>query len=190
MALSKIQNKKKKKKISDFLKQIVQQYVILNTSETKTGGFFLEETEDKEKMGYCIKMSIEFCIEIDAVEYLLKSIYPLFEAKDYSELFLAKLQPFILCDKIINTVLSSDIILNLIELYHKNGQLDILSQMLLHINIKSIDNIEVKNKLEELYLITPLIYLYMNGEKEDYFSPLEKCSIFFIRGLSHLLNYL
>ena len=179
MALSNIPDKKNKKKISDFLKQIVQQYVILNTSETKTGGFFLEETEDKEKMGYCIKMSIEFCIEIDAVEYLLKSIYPLFEAKDYSELFLAKLQPFILCDKIINTVLSSDIILNLIELYHKNGQLDILSQMLLHINIKSIDNIEVKNKLEELYLITPLIYLYMNGEKEDYFSPLEKMFNFF-----------
>ena len=179
MALSNIPDRKNKAKISDFLKQLVQQYVILNTGEKKAGGFFLEETEDKEKIGYCIKMSIEFCIEIDAVEFLLKSIYPLFEAKEYSELFLAKLQPFILCDKIINCILSSDIILNLIDLYDKNGQLDILSQMLLHINIQSIDNIVVKSKLEELYLITPLIYLYMNGQNEDYFSPLEKMFDFF-----------
>ena len=180
MALSNIPEKKEKKKtIGEFLKQIVLQYVILNTGEKKTGGFFLEETEDKEKISYCIKMSIEFCIEIEVVDYLLKSIYPLFETKDYSELFLTRLQPFILCDKIIDIVLSSDIILNLIDLYNKNGKLDILSQMLLHVNIKSIDTKEIKKKLEEMNLITPLIYLYMNGENEDYFSPLEKMFDYF-----------
>ena len=122
---------------------------------------------------------MNFVFEIDAVEYLLKSIYPLFEAKEYCELFLAKLQPFILCDKIINSILSSDIILNLIDLYYKNDQLDILSQMLLHINIQSLDSIEIKNKFEELFLITPLIYLNMNGQNEDYFSPLEKMFDYF-----------
>ena len=180
MALSNIPEKKvKKKTIADFLKQIILQYVILNTGEKKTGGFFLEETEDIEKISYCIKISIEFCIEIEIVDYLLKSIYPLFETKDYSELFLTRLQPFILCDKIIDIVLSSDIILNLIDLYNKNGKLDILSQMLLHINIKSIDTIEIRKKLEEMNLITPLIYLYMNGQKEDYFTPLEKMFDYF-----------
>ena len=180
MALSNIPDQKDKTKlIGNFLKQIVSQYVILNTGEKKTGGFFLEETEDKEKIDLCIRMSIEFCIEIGAVEYLFKTIEPIFETKDYGELFLEKLQPFILCDKIIDVVLSSDIILNLMDLYNKNGKHDILSQMLLHINIKSIDTIEIKNKMEEMNLITPLIYLYMNGQKEDYFAPLEKMFDFF-----------
>ena len=159
----------KKEQISSFLKQIVNQYVILNTRETDT----------EEKISECIRITIEVCIEIEAVEFLLKNIMQLFESKDFGELFLTKLQPFILCDKIINIVLSSDIILNLIELYNKNGKLDILSEMLLHINIKSIDTIEIKNKLEEMNLIKPLIYLYMNGAKEDYFAPLEKMFFFF-----------
>ena len=65
----------------------------------------MEETEDIEKISQCIKIAIEFCIEIEEVEYLLKVIEPLFETKEYGELFLAKLQPFILCDKIINIIL-------------------------------------------------------------------------------------
>ena len=66
-----------------------------------------------------------------------------------------------------------NIFTKLIEIYNKNENLFILSQMLLHINVKSIDTIEIKNKLEEMNLINPLIYLYMNGQKEDYFAPLK-----------------
>ena len=51
--------------------------------------------------------------------------------------------------------------------------------MLLHINIKSIDTIEIKEKLEEMYLFPALIYLYMNGQQEDYFAPLDKMFDFF-----------
>ena len=51
---------------------------------------------------------------------------------------------------------------------------DYLSHMLLHMNIKSLDNIQIKDKMEELNLITPLLYLYINGEKQDYLSPLQK----------------
>ena len=126
-----------------------------------------------------MKVAIEFCIEIEAVDFLFKSIEPIFEAKEYSDLFLTKLQPFILCDKIAYIVISSDIILNLIDLYRKNGKLDILSQMLLHINIVSLDIDEIKKKIEELYLFTPLIYIYMNGQKQDYFTPLEKMFDYF-----------
>ena len=170
-----------KKIIGDYLKQIALLFAIINMGEKKIGGVFLEENEDKEKISECIKILIEFCIEIEAVNYLLISIYPLFEAREYTELFLELLQPFILSDKIIDDILSSDIILNLIEIYKKNDKLDILSQMLLHINIKSIETIE--KKLEEMFLITPLIYLYMNGQNEDYFLPLEKMFEFYTRAI-------
>jgi hypothetical protein len=51
--------------------------------------------------------------------------------------------------------------------------------MLLHININSIDTSEIRQKLEEMNLVTPLIYLYMNGQNENYFTPLEKMFEYF-----------
>ena len=178
----------RKKFVGDFLKQIVTQYVIVTTQNKKIGGGVFSDTlskKDRYNIGFCMKVAIEFCIEIGAVEYLLKSIEPLFSAKNLGNLFLEKFQPFILCDKIINFILSSDIILKLIDIYNKNGKLDILSQMLIHINIQSLDVIEIKTKLEELNLITPLIYLYMNGQEQDYFAPLEKMFDYFY---SHALS--
>ena len=173
--LSNIPEKKVKKKIlGDFLKEKISNYVILNLGEKNIDNLSEKKEEDKEKIIQCIKICFEFCIEIEAIEYLFTSIGPLFEEKGYGELFLSKLEPFIFCDKIIDIILPNEAILNLIDLYNKVGKLDILSQMLLHINIKSLDTKEIKEKLEELYLITPLIYLYMNGQNEDYFAPLDK----------------
>ena len=168
-ALSNIPNLKKfkekaQKKIGGVLRQIISQYVILN----------IDENKNTESISQCIKLAIEFCIEIGDVEFLLNSIEPIFEEKKYSHLFLEKLTPFILRDKIEKIILSSDIMMNLFDLYYRNNMEDNLSHMLLHINIKSLDNIEVRNKIEELNLITPLIYLYINGEKQDYILPLEK----------------
>ena len=169
----------KRIKVGDKLKQLVNQYVMLNTTDKKMNEFLLEENENKEKIGNSIKTAIEFCIEIEAFDYLVKQILPSLESKDYGDLFLLKLQPFILCDKIKNINISSDLISKLIDLYSKNDELDILSQMLLHININSIDTPEIKQKLEEMNLITPLIYLYMNGKNEDYYAPLDKMFDFF-----------
>ena len=152
--------------VGAFLRQIISQYVIINIGETSS--------QDIAKIGDCTKITIEFCIEIEAVEFLLNSILPSFEAKEYDKLFLEKLIAFVLTDKIANFEISSNIILNLIGLYYKYGMQEILGKMLLHINIKSIDTIEIKNKLEEMGLSLPLTYLYINGENQDYFYPLQK----------------
>ena len=176
----------KKKKVGDKLRQLGNEYVALNIKNKKTNEFLIEENENQEKIGNCIKTAIEFCIEIESFDYLVRQIEPNLESKDYGELFLTKLQPFILCDKIKNITLSSDIILNLIDLYNKNNKLDILSQMLLHLNITSIDTSEIRQKLDEMNLIIPLIYLYMNGQNEDYFAPLEKMfDYFYSKALSN-----
>ena len=157
----------------EYLKPFARQYIILNNKEKKSG-YLLEDVENKEKMTQCIKMTIEYCIEIGAFDYLIDTIEPLLQSKEYGELFLTQLEPFILLDKIININLSREILLELIESYNKNGKLDVLSQMLLHVNINSIDTIEIKYKLEELNLSTILIYLYMYGKNEDYFAPIKQ----------------
>ena len=154
----------KKKKIGDKLIQFVNQYIDFNIKDKKEN-----ESLNQEKIGNCIKITIELCIEIEAFDYLIKSIYTLFESKGYGDLFLLKLEPFIICDKVKNYILSTELILQLIDLYNKNDKLDILSEMLLHINIQTLDTLEIRKKLEEMNLITPLIYLCMNGPNEDYF---------------------
>ena len=160
-----------KRKIGDFLKEIIPQYVNLTLKDKKSN---IKEIKEQEKIFQCINIVIEVCLEMELVDFLIRKIEPLFEEKEYGELFLTRLEPFILCDKIVNFILSSDIILNLIDLYYTNEKIEILSQMLLHINIMAIDKPEIKTKLEELNLLIPLIYLYHNGKNEDYFAPLQK----------------
>ena len=66
--------------------------------------------------------------------------------------------------------------------------MDLLSQLLLHINIKSLDTNKIKKKLEELDLITPLIYLYMNGKEENYLIPIYKLFELYINS-TPLINF-
>ena len=55
-----------------------------------------------EALSKNINVCIEFCLEINDVNYLLNQIYPVFDLKGYTNLFIEKLEPFILCDKIKN----------------------------------------------------------------------------------------
>ena len=161
----------KKQIIGDKLKEIISQYIINNIQEIKT---------NQEKINSSIKIAIEILIEIDSFDYLLKSILPILESNYLGELFLTTLEPFILCDKIKKIYLPNEIILNLIDFYTKKNQLDLLSQILLHININNLDNSEIRQKLEELNLFTPLIYLLIEGKNENLII-LKKCLNFFIQ---------
>ena len=166
-----------KGKVGDFLKEIIPQYVELILKDKKSN---IKDQKEEEKILESINIIIEVCIELEAIDFLLRKIVPLFEEKEYGELFLTRFEPFILCDKIIKYVLSSDIIINFIDLYDKKGKLQTISQMLLHINILAMDKPEIKKKLEKTNLFIPLIYIYHNGKEEDYFTPLQKMFDYFI----------
>ena len=165
-----------KKKVGDFVKELIPQYVNSILKKKKSE---INEPKDEEKIIQCINIVIEACIELEAVEFLLRTIEPVFEKKEFSDLFLDRFEPFILCDKINNYILSSDIIFNIIDLYTKKDKLEILSQLLLHINIAALDKPQIKKKLEEINLIIPLIYLCHNGKYQDYFDPLKKMFDYF-----------
>ena len=164
----------RKNKIGNYLRQVISQYVNSETKNTNTTSIFFDDTIDNKKINECIDKTIEFCIEIESFDYLFNGLEPIFEFKHYSSLFLQNLEPYILTNKIINFNLDEELILKIIDLYKNRNGLDVLSQLLLHINIKSLDTDKIKKKLEELYLITPLIYLCMNGKEENYFFPINK----------------
>ena len=150
----------RKKVLGSYLQKEILQYVDLSMKDTKK--------DIKES----ISKIIEFCIEIEAFNYLLENIEPQFEEKNYGDLFLAELEPFILCDKIRDVELSTDKIIKIIDVYKKNKNYDLLSQLLIHLNIQSIDNETIRNLCEEISLLNPLIYIYNHGKQEDYFEPI------------------
>ena len=165
-----------KRQVGNFLKDIIIKYIDLTIEKKKSD---IKEQIELQKINECINITIEFFIEIDSVEFLLRSIEPLFEEKEYGPLFFSKLESIILCDRVMKSILPSDIILNLIDLYNKNDKLEIISQLLLHMNLITLDNPEIIEKLEELNLFIPLIYLYHNRKNEDYFIPLQKMFDFY-----------
>ena len=189
-ALSEIpQNINERKKIiGNYLRQLFSQYVNSQINNISNTSFFLHDIIDDKAINNCIDKSIEFCIEIESFDYLFKEIEPIFENKNYADLFLQNLEPYILTNKIINFNLDEQLILNIIDLYKDKNRLDLLSQLLLHINIKSLDTNKIKKKLEELDLITPLIYLYMNGKEENYLIPIYKLFELYINS-TPLINF-
>ena len=152
----------RKSLVGAYLKEKISEYVKFNINNKETN----------EQIANCITNTIEFCIEIESFEYLFTNIEQLFDSKDYSDLFLSQLEPFILCDKISHINIKEEVVLSIINLYLKKGRIDLLSQLLIHINIKSIDTNTIKLKCEELSMILPLIYIYMNGKEENYFEPI------------------
>ena len=137
-----------------------------------------------------MNLSIELCLEIESFDYLIKKIEPMFESIEYGEYFLTRLEPFILYDKIKDVILSEDIVKEIMDLYVRKEMSEILSQLLLHVNIKCIDNESIIEKIKELNLISPLIYLYMDGKDEDYFAPIRIMFQYFISAKDLILQHI
>ena len=179
----------RKKIIGDFLRYEISNYVLCSTGTKKSGAF--DSIEDQNLIKDCMNISIDLCIEIDSFDYLIKNLEPIFDGIGYGDYFLTKLEPFILYDRIKDIILKEDIIENIIKLYVDKKKKDILSQLLLHLNIKCLENEHIKERIEELNLNSVLIYLYMNGENEDYFEPIKIMYQYFCSSieLKDFINY-
>ena len=148
----------RKKKVKEYLQGLVQKYIdnLIN----------INKLEDN------IDIIIEFCLEVDLGIFLFEKIIKSNNLKNYKNEFLIKLEPFILCDKIAVIEVPKSIILDLIELYKTNNEMEKLDRLLIHFNLKTLNDKEVKKKLEELEIVSPLIYLSINEKPKDYFKPL------------------
>ena len=135
----------RKKLLGDFLRGEISKFVIFTTGSKKSGTF--DSPEEVELIKKCMNISIELCLEIESFDYLITKIEPMFESIEYGEYFLTKLEPFILYDKIKNIILNEDIVKEIIDLYKRKDMIDVLSQLLLHVNIKSIDNEKIREQI-------------------------------------------
>ena len=120
---------------------------------------YVELSLDKdveEKM----EIIIEFCLEVGLGVFLFEKVLKKYEDKKYKELFLNKLEPFIICNKIKDYDVPHNVILDLIKIYQNGNDLekrDKLDQLLCHFNLKTLSHSAIKQKIQELNLISPQI---------------------------------
>ena len=155
-------------KVGNELKTLIHHYVIMHTANEKSsmGPIFAD------RLSNCINVCIEFCLELGDVDYLLNTLQPLFDNVGYGDLFIEKLEPFILTDKRLTQQLQQMNISKIIDIYTKSKKIEALSQILIHLDIKSMDIYHVKEICLKNNLITPLIFIYTHGIEEDFFSPI------------------
>ena len=165
----------RKKKLRDYLQQLISVYIIADDmSQKNQKNTYYDNQENLKHLNNKIEIIIEFCSEIEGFDFLLDKILNMYEAKGYGDLFLSKLEYFILCDKMNNYEISEDLILKLIQLYEEKNKKDILNKLLLHIDIKSLCSPSVNSKIIELSLLPPMINIFVNGNNPNYFTPIIK----------------
>ena len=166
-----IDENERKKNVASILKGAIMQYSVNNTN------IDLEKTKQEkaeEMLNKCIKICIEFCIEINEFEYLLDNIKPLFEVRGFLDLFLINLEPFILRHKIAEQKIRKETILKIVDIYIQKNKLETLEKIFTHLEINSINLDEIKDICNKNNFISAIIYIYMNGENNDKFYPINK----------------
>ena len=166
-----IDENERKTKVGFILKGLILQYTVNHTSSESLA---MKKDKNIELISKIINICIEFCLDIGDVEYLFNQIEPIFITKNFENLFLEKLEPYILCGKINNKALPKKTLRKLINLYVKQGDFHTLSKLFSQLDIKNINNDEIKDLCITHNLLNPLIYLYMNNNEGNYFFPIQK----------------
>ena len=151
----------RKTRVKYVLKKLLKEYFTIN----------LNDNLNKNSNFDFINITIETCINIESLDFLLDELYHLIDMKGFGDLILEKIEPFILKDKIKNQILAPTTLNLLIEFYTNKNKIYNLSQLLLHLNLKSL-NCELIKKISLQYeYFSNLIYIYTNA-LNDYFYPL------------------
>ena len=168
-----IGKKERYKILSPYLIELLNKYIDDNMKENKEEK---ESAEDKQKkLIKCMNVTIEFCIGIKDVNYLLKNVEETFKAKGKIDLFYKLFEPFIFNDLLSQEELSEDSLIALYTTYKGNNELSLLSHLFSHFNFNSLSNSTIKKIAFKEHLFSIMILIYSNSQNwEDYFLPVAK----------------
>ena len=167
----------RKYKIGFAIKGIIFQYILIKINKNNNNNNVIKDI---------IKISIEFCIEVNDIDYLFNQIFPIIKMKGYEIIFYETLEPFIYNNMIKDVKMDKLTAIKIITLIIKKNNPDNLNKLLLHFNINTIDIEEIKNICIKYNLINPLIYLNMNGKEKDYFYCVEKIYYLFVNNTNNI----
>ena len=148
----------RKKRVKEFLQGLIDKYIMDSLNSGKIKDY--------------MAAIIEFCNIVELDNYLFNKMLTDVNLINYKNDFLFQLEPFILCNKMLEVDVPKNVLLEIIQLYQNNNEIIKLDQLLIHFNLNSLNNAEIKNKLVELDLISPQIYILINDVEKDFYTPL------------------
>ena len=172
-----LNKEERKKSLKIFLVELLSKYLDynFNVEEEENSSTKLIKELNEEKITECINISIEFCMELNSIDYLLKNIEPTFSKYGREDLFYKLLEPFIFNDLFYNEDIGIEALTSLYGTYKIKNELILLSHLLIHINIKCLDNFMIKKLSIQENLFDLIMYIFSNGNcAEDYFLPITK----------------
>ena len=174
----------RKKTLNSFLVELLNKYI---DYIYKSNSDFNEDNSDnnenndnivelnEEKIIECINISIEFCLEINAIDFLLKDVEPTFSKYGREDLFYKLLEPFIFNDLFHNEDIGIEALTSLYGAYKIKDEIILFSHLLTHINLKCLNNFMIKKISLQENLFDLIIYIFSNGTcSEDFFLPITK----------------
>ena len=183
----------RKKKLKPYLIEILNKYIdyIFNikSKEISENDIMSSTNEDiseikDDEIIKCITISIEFCLEIKAFDYLLTDVETTFSTYGKGDLFYKLFESFIFNDKLLEEEIGVDVLTSFFGAYKIKNELVLLSHLFTHINIKSLNNFMIKKLAVKENLFNLIIFIFSNGEcSEDYFYPISKMYNAYIKGL-------
>ena len=150
----------RKTRVKYFLNNYLNEYFSININNDKKNSFDF------------INVTIDFCINIESVDFLLNNIRNLLQNKRMDNLFFEKLEPFILKNKLIEQFIDQSTLTSLIQYYLNKGDLFKLSHLITHFSLKTLNIEFIKNICKQYNFSSGLIYIYTNSY-DDFFFPIK-----------------
>ena len=170
-----INMKERMKFLSPYLIELLNKYIDFNFKAHKEENEKESPEEKKKKLINCINVTIEFCIGMKDINYLLKNVEETFKAKGRIDLFYKLLEPFIFNDLLNQENLSEDSLIALYTTYKGNDELSLLSHIFSHFNFKCLSNPTIKKIAFKEHLFSLMILIYSNSKNyEDFLLPAVK----------------
>ena len=180
----------RQKELKPYLVELLNKYIDYNfnvrtesisVNEVMPSNDNISEIND-DRIIECIIVSIEFCLEIKEFDYLLSDVETTFNKYGKGDLFYKLFESFIFNDELLTKEIGVDALTSIFGAYKIKNELVLLSHLLTHINIKSLNNFMIKKLAIKENLFNLIIFIFSNGEyAEDFFLPISKMFCAYLR---------
>jgi transposase len=136
---------------------------------------FLNQCKEEGRVdSSVVRIAIEFCTGIEAIDYLFDEVYKFFVDNSQEEAFIKALEPFILNGLFITIKdVPQQIIDKIVKVYKNKKEFDILEKLLLNLNLSGKELAEPIKVCLECKLYWALIYLKtVSNNERNFVEPL------------------
>ena len=162
-----IDEKKRKEIVGQKMKKIIKEYVNCRTKfdDNKKG-------DNNKKLISCIFLSIEFCFEIESIDFLFKEIEPIYTQRNLENFFYESLEPYIINGNIGNQIFSEKVLKKLVQIFSEKKQFQKLGQIIKNLYLSIADSEIISNRITKYETIFTGLITYCSAEKnKDFMLP-------------------